>query len=674
MKNKKILKSIIAFIFVFGLILSNLSSVFVKAEGEVHKTKTIIHKVLMNRVDFDKFNQVESDKLEKYNGNAIQNIKQYFGQSAEHVEGVAFRIFKEVDQSTQDAKLGSDQSLPSDLNAPEYKNKYFIPYKDDTHADGVFLTGQDGTVEVTLDDGTYVVIEDKIASTYKTDGKQLTAEKAIPFKLELPITKLDGTGLFDVATPLHVYPKNTDGKPEVEKDFADEAKKAEGNRSVNIGDEIPYVINTTIPKDAVYKTVKWEDTMVKGLDFKMGSIEVKSDFVNKDQLVTLEQGDYEVVETIRGFTLKLKKSGLTKLETAAKNREVKFEITYKGILNETAEIETPIPNEVKFHYGNHPGFGTEPKPGKPSNGQIIVNKTWDGGVAPSGVTATFKVYEKVTGKEVGKIDISSPTLTGTLTGLDNEKEYIVIEDSINGYLPDYAEPSNGTFGVTNKKNPNPEPLKPVPPKVITFGKKFIKTNDKEKTSNELKKLSGAEFIVIAKDGDNNGKYLALKDAATQNTELTTYKEKEKTYTDLVAASTVENPNTAAIAAAKAARDVAYEALNMQWTYVSEKTDAFVFVSSTDGKFEVRGLTKGNYALIETKAPAGYALLPGEITFSVGPNSYEDATGIEGHSQIKNREVTIPQTGGMGTVIFTVVGALIMGSAVVAMRRRKTEEE
>ncbi|HFI0696195.1 TPA: prealbumin-like fold domain-containing protein [Streptococcus suis] len=47
---------------------------------------------------------------------------------------------------------------------------------------------------------------------------------------------------------------------------------------------------------------------------------------------------------------------------------------------------------------------------------------------------------------------------------------------------------------------------------------------------------------------------------------------------------------------------------MQWKWVQDENQAFKFISSTEGKFEVKGLKAGNYHLKETKAPEGYALL------------------------------------------------------------------
>ena len=116
-----------------------------------------------------------------------------------------------------------------------------------------------------------------------------------------------------------------------------------------------------------------------------------------------------------------------------------------------------------------------------------------------------------------------------------------------------------------------------------------------------------------------------------------------------------------------------------------KKDAIVLTSDKDGKFEITGLEYGNYKLEEYKAPDGYAKLdPKEeqLEFEVKKGSYstEDvnikynaADNDESAKQIRNKNVTIPQTGGIGSLIFVVAGLALMAVAFVAMKRRNSYE-
>lgn len=91
----------------------------------------------------------------------------------------------------------------------------------------------------------------------------------------------------------------------------------------------------------------------------------------------------------------------------------------------------------------------------------------------------------------------------------------------------------------------------------------------------------------------------------------------------------------------------------------------VFTSDANGKFEIKGLPYGTYVLVETKAPAGYALPTNpETEFIVNAVSY-----VQGSEQnIVNKKVTIPQTGGIGTLAFTVIGAILMILSIVFYKK------
>ncbi|HEM4680769.1 TPA: SpaH/EbpB family LPXTG-anchored major pilin [Streptococcus suis] len=639
---------------------------------DTHQTKVVVHKVLMNKEGFNNFDHDTKQNVHKYDGTQIiGKFGEYFGQSATEIAGVNFKVWKKVEQTGADTKTGAQLGITGEGDTENYK--LFEDTGNKKYGTEGVVTGENNTgAEFTLPNGTYIFVEDKEHSPYynkregNDKGSELTEAKAVPFRLVLPVTRPDGTGYFDsTANPLHVYPKNTEDKPTVTKEFAEGGTQT---KNVAIGEEINYKITTKIPKGSSYKTIVWEDLMVEGLDFVEGSIQVAS-----KEVVDLNGNDhYTITQDKRGFMVKMKEVGLAAIEEAAKTRDVNITLTYKGVLNDSAIVDTEIPNQVKFHYGNRPRTFTdsEPKPVTPKDEggrlKIKINKVWGGtGGNVNNKNVTFVVYEKETGKKIDEFTLTAGTTEKEFThnDLKANKEYIVVEKQVDGYIPTYAVQAE-TVTVTNNPSDNPPPIVPEQLKVITHGKRFIKTDDKEANAGDIKKLTGAEFVV--KNGE--GHYLALKSADTQAAALAKYTQAEQAYL-----TALKNGNGEA---EKVARDAAYEDLNMQWKWVQDENQAFKFISSKDGKFEVKGLKVGRYELVETKAPEGYALPSNTISFEVSRDSWTDNTpqaSIEGHMQVKNKKIIIPQTGGIGTLVFTVVGLSTMVFAFIAMKRRQAEE-
>jgi len=84
----------------------------------------------------------------------------------------------------------------------------------------------------------------------------------------------------------------------------------------------------------------------------------------------------------------------------------------------------------------------------------------------------------------------------------------------------------------------------------------------------------------------------------------------------------------------------------------------------------RELPLGLYFLVETKSPNGYNLMDEPIAVFVTPTSHETANAVK----IANTAgVHLPETGGIGTAVFTVSGLLLMALAasLLVLKKRRS---
>ena len=130
----------------------------------------------------------------------------------------------------------------------------------------------------------------------------------------------------------------------------------------------------------------------------------------------------------------------------------------------------------------------------------------------------------------------------------------------------------------------------------------------------------------------------------------------------------------------------YKVGNDYYKYDSTKTDypaggevVTEMVTTTDGVFNIKGLDVGTYTLYEKTVPTGYVQSTNTV-FKIGATHAEtsgagNVTLTEDSSTsetiVNLSGATLPSTGGIGTTIFYILGAiLVLGAGIVLVTRRR----
>lgn len=728
----KILSFLTAFAMVFGIV----AAPFVNANAaDEQGTKSVtLHKILQPKDVFDTWPQngtttgkdskeyigddITEKTIENYGKeNAAESkstIESFFGTGSKEIVGVYFAWQKQINGEWKYIDANGNEAKVQDPKAKGFETAVL---GGKTEAKGY-------TFDTTnLKTGDYRIQEIPSLSTYTgADKATLTGTKAVPVTIHLPLANNDG-----VVENAHVYPKNTEEKPTTNKDFSDQftdnqdgrdkgveeatqvgnpTDKTKDQKSHNVGDKVPYTVKTTIPVDAKYATAYWSDEMTEGLTFDDN---LK---ITLNGITLVPTIDYEVKKGANGFKASLTETGLSKVNGKATVQTLV--LTYSATINSKAVTQIPESNDVTFHYGNNKSEGNTPIPTKPSeNGELKVNKTWDNGEWAAGEKAKFVLVDAQTGKQVTAEDLVAPNgnkedaafkaykenadgngfsatveigynVNGgshTWKYLDKDKQYKAIEiDRTNGENAEYKKGDDGEIVVVNHKD-NTQEINPTEPKVKTGEKKFVKRD-----KNTDARLAGAQFIVSAQI-NNETKYLVEKSAEEIAAQEQAITEKRTALDNAVKAykDAEEEGKEDALKAFEQAQDELNKAIlaNVKYDWTTEKGKAKVFESNKDGQVKVEGLKDGTYKLIETKAPDKYALpANAEWTFKIGEGDTVDDVfeaaqekvdgAAKDATRIDNTLVSIPQTGGIGSIIFVVAGLMIMGLAAYKMKANKEQ--
>lgn len=299
-----------------------------------------------------------------------------------------------------------------------------------------------------------------------------------------------------------------------------------------------------------------------------------------------------------------------------------------------------------------------------------------------------------------KFTVGNKLGSGTFEGLEDSAEYTVRE-AVAGYKPTYtASTTEGKLNIENKDTP--EVKKPTEPKIVFHGKKFVKMDQIGDTT----RLFGAQFVIRNKSTDTNNadkdKFLVVKSADKKVEEVEAVKtaktaldKKIDEYNNLTAKEQKDKKSeydTAIDGLQKTYNDAVIAArTTFTWEAADAKgnppENAYKLSSDGQGRFEITGLSAGKYELVEVKAPVGYALRQEPVGFEVKDGTYtkdESKQAIHYNKDAKqdaqkdalrvdNKKLTIPQTGGIGSLIFIVAGVAIMAFAYSAYRKSQYQE-
>lgn len=231
----------------------------------------------------------------------------------------------------------------------------------------------------------------------------------------------------------------------------------------------------------------------------------------------------------------------------------------------------------------------------------------------------FKVKENENGY-ILELDITSDKVKA-LAGNRVEIKYDAMLTE--GVTIDLGINNSATVELGTTTNPDtPEKPTVTGPEVFTGGKKFKKVDDRSG-----KTLADAEFKLVKLDADN--------------------------------------------------KIIAYaHYVNGAYTWTLDENST-IYTSNADGLFEIKGLEYSakfrdgeSYALVETKAPKGYALLNKPVKFEVKKGEFNTQT-----LDVENiKKGILPSTGGNGIYMFLAAGSLLMIGALVWYRRTQVEAE
>lgn len=215
--------------------------------------------------------------------------------------------------------------------------------------------------------------------------------------------------------------------------------------------------------------------------------------------------------------------------------------------------------------------------------------------------------------------------SATTTGITHIRVYFDAQINANAQMGEMI-PNQASLSYTNSVGVSFNPVSDIP-KVYTGGARLKKVDANDNTV----VLAGAEFKLY--------RIATEEEKGDESIEKVTI---EGMVESMVAVPFFNNPKL-----------------------TGEKSNTAV--SGEDGYVYIYGLVEGEYYLVETKAPAGYNLPGKPITITIDENSHKDENVI---TVVNVSGAMLPETGGVGTAVFTVPGLMLALAAAVLLLQKK----
>lgn len=138
---------------------------------------------------------------------------------------------------------------------------------------------------------------------------------------------------------------------------------------------------------------------------------------------------------------------------------------------------------------------------------------------------------------------------------------------------------------------------------------------------------------------------------------------------------VEGTTGTLIKVVKTSEENATEEIYRVATTTEQSAALDTVTTIASGKFTIEGLDAGTYELKETQQPAGYNKLSKAVKIVIAENGnifVDDGTSSTSLVKVENKSGSLlPSTGGRGTTLFYILGAiLVVGSGVVLITKKR----